>query len=82
MPQLNIENLEPELHFQLCELAKEEGSSVEELVQTMLRSAIAAKQQPHLGTKLLNRFAAIGLKDDEVIEEMKGQQLRSPEFDQ
>jgi len=82
MPQLNLNNIEPELHVQLCEIAREEGRSVEELVQTILRNAIAAKQEPHLATRLANRFSMIGLNADEQIEEMKGQEVRSPTFDQ
>lgn len=82
MAQLNLNNIEPDLHVQLCEIAKEEGRSVEELVQTILRNAIAAKQEPHLATRLANRFSAVGLTGDEQIEEMKGQEVRSPNFDQ
>ena len=82
MPELNIDNFEPELHFLLCEMAKEEGRSIEELVQTMLRTAIAAKQQPHLAERLMSRFASVGLQDDESIGEMKGQPVRAPDFDQ
>ena len=82
MPQLNLNNIEPELHVQLCEIAKEEGRSVEELVQAMIRNAVAAKQEPHLATRLANRFSLVGLADDEQIEEMKGQEVRSPSFDQ
>lgn len=82
MPQLNLNNIEPELHVQLCEIAKEEGRSVEELVQTMLRNAVAAKQTPHLAARLAKRFSLVGLTDDEQIEEMKGQEVRSPSFDQ
>lgn len=82
MTQLNLNNIEPELHVQLCEIAKEEGRSVEELVQSILRNAIAAKHESHLATRLANRFSAIGLKDDEQIEEMKGQEVRAPNFDQ
>ena len=81
MPQLNLDNIEPDLHVQLCEIAKEEGSSLEELVQTILRNAVAAKQAPHLATRLMDRFSSVGLKDDEVIEELKGQQVRSPSFE-
>lgn len=82
MPQLNLNNIEPELHVQLCEIAKEEGRSVEELVQAMLRKAIAAKQEPHLATKLINRFSAVGLNSDEQIVEMKGQEVRPPGIEQ
>ena len=76
MPQLNLNNIEPSLHVQLCKIAKEEGRSIEELVQTLLRQAIEAKQKPHLATQLLSRFSAIGLRDDETIEEFKGQEVQ------
>lgn len=82
MSQLNLNNIEPDLHVQLCEIAEEEGRSVEELVQTILRNAVAAKQQPHLANRLIDRFSSVGLKDDETIEELKGQQVRSPSFEQ
>ena len=86
MPLLNLDNIEPDLHGQLCRLAKEEGSSVEQLVQSILRNAIAshedaATQSTHLATKLLNRFSAIGLKDGESIGELKGQSARPTNFD-
>ncbi len=82
MPELNLNNIEPELHIQLCEIAKEEGRSVEELVQTILRDAIESMQRPHLATRLIDRFSDVGLNPDEAIEELKGQEVRSPEFDQ
>lgn len=82
MPQLNLNNIEPELHVQLCEIAKEEGRSVEELVQTMIRNAVAAKQRPHLASRLIDRFSVVGLREDEIIKEMKRQEVRSPEFGQ
>ena len=82
MSQLNLNNIEPDLHVQLCEIAEEEGRSVEELVQTILRNAVAAKQQPHLANRLMDRFSSVGLNDDETIEELKGQQVRSPSFEQ
>lgn len=82
MPQLNLDNIEPGLHLQLCEIAKEEGSSLEELVQNLLRQAIKAKQKPHLATRLLDRFSEVGLQDDETIEELKGQEVQAPDFEQ
>jgi hypothetical protein len=82
MPELNLENLGPDLHFQLCELAEEEGRSVEELVQSMLRHALEQRHQSHLATKLVNRFSESGLSDEETFEEVKGRQVREPKFDQ
>ncbi len=82
MPELNLNNIEPELHIQLCEIAKEEGRSVEELIQAILREAIESKQRPHLATRLLDRFSDVGLNPGETIEELKGQEVRSPEFEQ
>lgn len=82
MPELNLNNIEPDLHIQLCEIAKEEGRSVEELVQSIIREAIEAKQRPHLASRLIDRFSVVGLREDEIIEEMKGQEVRSPEFGQ
>jgi plasmid stability protein len=82
MTELNLNNIDSDLHIQLCEIAKEEGCSVEEVVQSMLRQAIEEKQRPHLATRLMDRFADLGLRDDETIEELKGQGVRSPDFDQ
>ena len=42
MPQLNLNNIEPELHVQLCEIAKEEGRSVEELVAEISAAFLCA----------------------------------------
>ena len=82
MPELNLNNIEPDLHVQLCEIAKEEGRSVEELVHSIIREAIKAKQRPHLASRLIDRFSSIGLREDEIIEEMKGEEVRAPEFGQ
>jgi len=82
MPNITVENIEDDFHHQLCELAEEEGQSVEELIRAILRKAIESKQIPHLAARLMDRFATDGLKDSEVIEEIKGQPVKPPEFGQ
>ena len=78
MSQLNLENM---LYDQLCEIAKKEGCSVEQLAQDILCQAVEKKRKPHVATRLMKIFSTDGLRDDETIEELKGQEVRSPDFE-
>jgi plasmid stability protein len=82
MPQLNVDDIENELFIQLREIAADEGESFEELVRTILRNAVKEKQSKHLATRLIDRFSSVGLKDDESLEGLRGQQVQSPDFGQ
>jgi hypothetical protein len=41
----------------------------------------ASEEEIPLGTRLTKLFRGIGLRKDEAIPEMKGDQIRVPEFD-
>ncbi|MDA8563749.1 hypothetical protein N9L06_04780 [Mariniblastus sp.] len=80
MAELNLNHIGHDLQVELSKIAAEEGLSVEEVVEAIIRDAIKAKQQPHIATRLIERFSKVGLRDDETIDELKGQEVRSPDL--
>lgn len=80
MAELNLNHIGHDLQAELSRIAAEEGRSVEEVVEAIIREAIKVKQQPHIATRLIERFSNVGLRDDETIEELKGQEVRSPDL--
>jgi|688.fasta_scaffold629344_1 plasmid stability protein len=83
MSQFVIRNLEEDVHQRIRDLASDHGQSTEEFVRDLLRSVAlqASEEEIPLGTRLTKLFRGIGLRKDEAIPEMKGDQIRVPEFD-
>jgi plasmid stability protein len=72
-----IENLDEQLANRLKSEAARHGHSMEEEVHQILRERLFAKQQPGLGTRLHQRFAA---EDGVELELPERRSARSPDF--
>lgn len=83
MSQFVIRNLEEDVHQRIRDLASDHGQSTEEFVRDVLRSIAlrTSEDEIPLGTRLVNLFRGIGLRDGETIPEMKGERVRVPDFD-
>lgn len=83
MSQFVIRNLEEDVHQRIRDLANDHGQSTEEFVRDVLRSIAlrTSEDEIPLGTRLVNLFRDIGLRDGETIPEMKGEPIRVPDFD-
>jgi plasmid stability protein len=82
MAQLLVRNLEDEVKVRLRLRARRHGRSTEEEVREILRNAVRDEgvQRKPLGTRLRERFARIGLKDD--LPELRGEFARPARFDE
>jgi antitoxin FitA len=78
MTQLVIRSLEGEVITRLQRRARQHGRSTEEEVREILRDAVKDEGAPRqlLGSRLQQRFAGIGLKDD--LPESRGEVARPP----
>ncbi|MDR3531348.1 MAG: plasmid stabilization protein [Rhodopila sp.] len=82
MAQLVVRNLEEDVKARLRVLAAEHGHSMEEEVRAILRQAVEERPRlPGLGTRIAARFAHSGLRDDEPIPELRGENVRPVQFD-
>ncbi len=84
MAQLLIRNLDEDVKRRLQGRAKRRGRSTEEEVRQILQAASREREAPEepLGTRIARRFAALGLRDDEDIPELRGQPPRPAVFDE
>jgi plasmid stability protein len=84
MAQLLIRNLDEDVKRRLQGRAKRRGRSTEEEVRQILQAASRERDAPEepLGTRIARRFAALGLRDDEDIPELRGQPPRPAVFDE
>ncbi len=84
MAQLLIRNLDEDVKRRLQARAKRRGRSTEEEVRQILQAASREREAPEepLGTRIARRFAALGLRDDEDIPELRGQPPRPAVFDE
>ena len=80
MAQLIVRDIEESVKVGLQRRARRHGHSTEEEVRTILRNAVHTDQGASvpLGTRLKNRFAGIGLKND--IIERRGRKARPAVF--
>ncbi|HET7883215.1 MAG TPA: Arc family DNA-binding protein [Acetobacteraceae bacterium] len=83
MAQIVVRNLEDEVKARLRRRAAANRRSMEEEVRAILRDAVKGEVRPKvgLGTQIAARFATIGLRDGEEIEELRGCTLDPPKFD-
>jgi plasmid stability protein len=84
MAQLLIRNLDEDVKRRLQARAKRRGRSTEEEVRQILQAASREREAPEepLGTRIARRFAALGLRNDEDIPELRGQAPRPAVFDE
>jgi plasmid stability protein len=82
MAQLLVRNLEDEVKVRLQLRARRHGRSTEEEVREILRNAVRDEgvQRTPLGSRLRERFASIGLKDE--LPELRGEIARPARFDE
>jgi plasmid stability protein len=83
MAQLLVRNLDDDVKAKLRVRAAEHGRSMEEEVRAILRQAVEErKQSSHgLGTRIAARFASSGLRANEAIPELRGEEVRPVVFD-
>ena len=83
MAQLVVRNLDEEVKAKLRRRATAHGRSMEEEVRAILRDAVKeeARSKGGLGTRIAARFAGIGLREGEEIEEFRGYTIKPPNFD-
>jgi plasmid stability protein len=83
MAQLVVRNLDEEVKAKLRRRATAHGRSMEEEVRAILRDAVKeeARSKGGLGTRIAARFAGIGLREGEEIQEFRGYTIKPPSFD-
>jgi plasmid stability protein len=80
MAQLVVRNIEDDVKARLRRRAARRGRSMEAEVRDILRNAVRNEegQDEPLGSRLVRRFAGIGLEED--IPELRGQLARPARF--
>ena len=83
MAQLLVRNLDDHVKERLRRLAERHGRSLEQEVREILTGAAVepAAAEPGLGTRIAQRFADIGLTEDEEIAEWRGYPAQPAKFD-
>ena len=78
MAQFMVRNLEDGVHDKLRNLARDRGTSMEEIVREILRGAVLGRNapRPRLGSRVAERFAGGGL--DAEIAELRGHPVEPP----
>lgn len=81
MAQLLVRNLDDDVKTRLQSRARRHGRSTEEEVREILRNAVRPEgdAKPPLGSRLAERFAALGF--DEDIPELRDQLARPAIFE-
>jgi plasmid stability protein len=81
MAQLLVRNLDDNVKGRLQIRARRHGRSTEEEVREILRNAVRKEDSPAppLGTRIAQRFAALGLTEE--IHELRGERPRSVHFE-
>jgi plasmid stability protein len=82
MAQLVVRNLEDDVKARLRRRARRHGRSTEEEVREILRNAVKDEGAPTrpLGSRLRERFAALGLKEE--LPELRGDLARPATFEE
>ena len=80
MAQFVVRNIDDSTKAKLQRRAARHGRSMEEEVRDILRDAVKDEARPprDLGTRIAERFKGCGLRDDEMIGEVRGSTIRSP----
>ena len=83
MAQLVVRNLDDDVKAKLRRRADAHGRSMEAEVREILRDAVKEEARPKegLGTRIANRFAGIGLRKGEEIQEFRGYRIKPVTFD-
>ena len=81
MAQVIVRNLEDTVKRKLQRRAARNGRSMEEEIRDILRNAVRDEARPRkgLGTEIAELFKGIEL--EEPIEELRGFDIRPPDFD-
>lgn len=81
--QLVVRNLDDDVKAKLRRRAEAHGRSMEAEVREILRDAVKEEARPKegLGTRIANRFAGIGLRKGEEIQEFRGYRIKPVTFD-
>ena len=82
MAQVVVRHLEDDVKERLKRRAKRHGRSMEDEVRHILRTAAKEERRAvrKLGSRMAARFKTVGLSED--LPELRGQPVRSPDFDQ
>jgi plasmid stability protein len=82
MAQLLVRNLDDDVKLRLQLRARRHGRSTEEEVRDILRNAVKDEglQRKPLGSRLRDRFAGIGLKDE--LPEVRGEIAQPATFEE
>lgn len=84
MAQILVRNLEDQIKGRLQHRAKRHGRSMEAEAREILRDALKAEDAPKrgLGSEIVALFSGqgIGLKEGEVIPEIRGMRMQIPKF--
>ena len=82
MAQLIVRNLEGSVKATLQRRAKRNGRSMEEEVREILRNATKdeTRSRKGLGTEISELFGEVGLRSGEQFPELKGFELKIPDF--
>ena len=80
MAQFVVRNIDDSTKAKLQRRAARHGRSMEEEVRDILRDAVKDEARPprDLGRRIAERFKGCGLRDDEMIREVRGSTIRSP----
>ena len=83
MAQLLVRQLDDDVKERLRRLAERHGRSLEQEVREILTAAAVEPTvaEPGLGTRIAQRFADIGLTEDEEIPEWRGYPAQPAKFD-
>jgi plasmid stability protein len=83
MAQLVVRNLDDDIKRRLQRRARGNGRSMEEEVREILRRSVQSEgaDARGLGTRIADRFAKIGLRPGEEIEELRSGAPRPAEFE-
>jgi antitoxin FitA len=79
MAQFTVRNIEDEVKNRLKQRAVRNRTSMEAEVRDILRIAVMdqpKKSGPGLGSRIVSRFAKIGLTQAEALPELRGQKPR------
>lgn len=86
MAQFTVRNLEDDVKQRLQARAQRHGVSMEEEVRRILRQAVMSRAPGDapvagLGSRIAQRFAGMGLRDDEALPELRGARVQPATFD-
>ena len=80
MAQILVRDIEDDIKERLQQRAVRHGRSMEAEVRDILRNAANEEDQPpgDLGSEMAALFKGIGLREGEVIPELRGHEIKNP----